>query len=343
MPECGTQCYLCDLPIRFDTYKGCSHACEYCFAKKFKDITKIKTLETPGALIKFIEGKRTQNTMWADWNIPIHWGGMSDPFQPCEKKYRVSYDCLKVFAETKYPFVVSTKGKLVATDEYLDLLSKCNCVVQISACCSKYDKLEQGCPSFEDRLAMMAKVSKRVKRLIVRIQPYMHEVYHDVYNNLELFKNAGAYGVIIEGMKFKKKKPGLVRVSGDMVYPYELIKSDFLKLKARAHQLGLKIYAGENRIRKYGDSLTCCGVDGLEGFVPNRYNLNHILNGDIQEPRKSMEVMGSGHCFRALYPSTVKGGVIDKQSFVFNMLNEYKKNKKNIDSVLGVDNGRNEK
>ena len=38
MPECGTQVYLCDVPIRFDNYKGCSHACEYCFAKQFKDI-----------------------------------------------------------------------------------------------------------------------------------------------------------------------------------------------------------------------------------------------------------------------------------------------------------------
>lgn len=343
MPDCGTQCYLCDLPIRFDTYKGCSHACEYCFAKKFKDISKIKPLENASTLIKFIQGKRSKSTNWCDWNIPIHWGGMSDPFQPCEKKFRYSYDCLKVFVDTQYPFVVSTKGKLVATDEYLDLLSKCNCVVQISAVCSKYDKIEQGCPSFEDRLAIMSKVSKKVKRVIVRVQPYMHEVYQDVYNNLELFKNAGAYGVIIEGMKFRKKKPGLVRVAGDSVYPYELILSDFLKLKARAHQLGLKIYAGENRIRKYGDSLTCCGVDGLEGFTPNTYNLNHILNGDVREPRKAMQELETGHCFRALSPSTVKGNIMDKQSFVFNMLNEYKKNKKNIDAVMGVDNGASEK
>ena len=24
MPSCGSQIFLCDVPIRFDTYKGCS-------------------------------------------------------------------------------------------------------------------------------------------------------------------------------------------------------------------------------------------------------------------------------------------------------------------------------
>ena len=43
MPKCGSQCYLCDVPIRFDMYVGCSHGCKYCFAKKFEDISKIKT------------------------------------------------------------------------------------------------------------------------------------------------------------------------------------------------------------------------------------------------------------------------------------------------------------
>ncbi len=31
MPECGSQVILCDLPVRMDTYKGCSHNCKYCF------------------------------------------------------------------------------------------------------------------------------------------------------------------------------------------------------------------------------------------------------------------------------------------------------------------------
>jgi hypothetical protein len=69
------------------------------------------------------------------------------------------------------------KGKLVADDDYIELLKGCNCVVQISMVCSKYDKIEKGCPTFEERLQILEKVSNNVKRTIVRVQPYMHEVY----------------------------------------------------------------------------------------------------------------------------------------------------------------------
>lgn len=336
MPKCGSQCYLCDVPIRFDTYEGCSHGCEYCFAKKFKDISLIKSKESATSLINFIKGRRISETNWCDWDIPLHWGGLSDPFQPCEKIRKKSLECLKVFAETQYPFIVSTKGELVVDEEYLNLLSKCNCVVQISMVCKSYDKLELGCPDYERRLEMLGILSKRVKRTIVRIQPYMHEVFDEVFENLSKIAEAGAYGVIIEGMKYRNKKEGMVRIGSDYTYPYNVIKSDFLKLKAEAHRLGLKIYAGENRIRKLGDSLTCCGIDGLEGFIPNRFNLNHILNGDKAEPTERQKQKGTGTCFKTLEPTTINTRIVASQSFAYTMLELYKKRKKTINDVMGV-------
>ena len=112
--KCGTQVILCNLPVRFDTYKGCSHGCKYCFAQKKQNIAKIQRDETVEALRSFIEGKRGRETAWCDWNIPIHWGGMSDPFQPIEKNIRASYDCLKLLAETKYPFIAGRAVRVAA-------------------------------------------------------------------------------------------------------------------------------------------------------------------------------------------------------------------------------------
>ena len=61
--------------------------CEYCFVKRFKDIKDIKPIRNSYNSLKgFIEGKRQSDTKWCDWNIPVHWGGMSDPFQPIEKQ-----------------------------------------------------------------------------------------------------------------------------------------------------------------------------------------------------------------------------------------------------------------
>ena len=335
MPTTGSQCYLCDLPVHFDIYKGCSHQCQYCFAKKFKDLSDIKPNEGLQALKNFIEGKRDKTTNWCDWNIPLHIGGMSDPLQPVESTKGITYKCLQYLAETQYPFIISTKGKLLGDKKYIEVLSKCNCVVQVSLVCKSFDKLELGCPSFDERLKIIKKVSPYVKRVIIRIQPYMHEVYNEVFNNLSLFKDAGVYGVIVEGIKLQRKKQGLVKVGGDFTYPYELIKSDFLKLKDEAHRIGLKIYAGENRIRALGDSLTCCGVDEIEGFKPNKFNLNHLVNGDKQKPTEAMTKGNTAMAFKALYQDTISTKVLKEKSFANKMLEYYKENTKNINTVLG--------
>lgn len=336
MPKCGSQCWLCDVPIRYDTYEGCSHGCVYCFAKKFQDISKVIKGESVSSLKSFISGKRTKETNWCDWDIPIHWGGMSDPFQPCEKIHRISYEALKVLRDSQYPFIVSTKGALVADDEYLDLLSECNAIVQISMVCSSYDKLERGCPSYEERLRILEKVSKRVKRTIVRAQPYMCEVFSEVKGNMKKIKAAGAYGVVIEGMKFEKKKKGLVKVGGDFTYPYESIRRDFLALREEAHKQGLKIYSGENRTRRLGDSLSCCGFDDLEGFRGNTFNLNHLLNGDKTEPTEKMKEVGTADVFGSLHQTALEHRRLKEVCFADAMLDEYRKSKKRIDETMGV-------
>ena len=338
MPDCGSQCWLCDLPVRFDTYKGCSHGCKYCFVQRNGkyDISKIETREGEKALKDWIAGKRIKETNWCDWDIPLHWGGVSDPFQPCEKVKRMSYNALKIFAQTKYPFVVSTKGKLIAEPEYIDLLKECNCVVQISIVCSKWDILEPGAPTFAERLEIIRKVSPNVKRVIVRIQPYMCEVFKDVYENLAAFRDAGAYGVIVEGMKFDKKNPGLVKVGADWTYPLGRIESDIKRLKERAHSLGLAFYSGENRTRHLGDNLCCCGIDGLDGFTPNTYNLNHIARGEKIQPTEKMQEVGTARVFAAIRQSTVYVRQLNNESFSSEMLNLYRRNPEHIRETLGI-------
>lgn len=336
MPNCGSQCYLCDLPIRFDNYVGCSHACEYCFVKRKNTISNIQDGESIESLAKFIEGKRTQDTSWCDWNIPIHWGGMSDPFQPVEKRRRTSLQCLKLFSKTQYPFVVSSKGRLLGEKEYLDVIKDCNGVVQISLVCESYDKLEKGCPPFNERLKIAERVAKAAKRLIIRIQPYMREVFDEVYINLEKFADIGAYGVIIEGMKFLSAKSGLVKIGGDFAYPYAEIKHDFEAFKERAHSLGLKIYSGENRTRRLGDNLTCCGIDGMEGFKANTFNLNHILNGERPKPTEAQSIVGTASCFSGIHQRTIVVNQLRSQSFACAMLREYKENIAYIDKVMGI-------
>ena len=338
MPSCGSQCILCDLPIRFDNYKGCSHGCRYCFTqRKNKNLNKVKLYEGVKALSNFINGKRNQETNWCDWKIPIHWGGLSDPLQPIESKFGSTFECLKILAKSQYPFVISTKGKLLGEEKYISLLEKCSSVVQVSLVCNKYDKIEKGAPTFDERLKIIEKISPRVKRVIVRIQPYMCEVFDDVFKNLFSFKKAGAYGVIVEGMKFQKRKQGLIKVGGDFAYPYERLRADFEKLKDEAHRLGLKFYSGENRLRAMGDSLTCCGIDGLKDFIPNTYNLNHIINDKNNLiPSKAQQIKGTGTCFRSFRQTTIYGRFFESKSFDEAMKWFYVESKDFINNIFGV-------
>lgn len=336
MPKCGTQVTICDVPIRFDTYKGCSHLCKYCFVQKKANLVKISKGESPQTLLKFIKGYRTIETAWCDWNIPIHWGGMSDPFQPIEREHRISLECLKVFKETQYPFIVSTKGKIIVEKEYLELLKDCNCVVQISCVCPEYNKLEPGAPSFQERVEMIRILSK-YKRVQVRIQPYMLEVHGSVMNSLKLFAEAGAYGVIVEGMKFIKAKEGLIKVGADICYPLDRLQPKFEEIKNAAHSLGMKFYSGENRLRSMGDSLCCCGIDGMEGFEGNSFNINHIINGDIKPYRPKMEETGSGWCFKSLDQAAGHTPYFKQVTFKNAMLDELKNKSVYFKKMFGKD------
>lgn len=300
MISCGIQCIACDYPIHLDTYSGCTHACRYCFANEKKTIVNIKPLNNAACLRAFINGERTLETNFCDWNIPIHWGANSDPFQVCETEYKRTLECLKVFAETKYPFIVSTKNPvLAATEEYLQLLDQCDCVFQISMACSKYDKLETGAPTFKERLQAAEILSKHVRRLIVRVQPFFIDCFRDILAEIPKYKKAGAYGIIVEGYSTKKKQKGLVK-DGKYCFPVEVLAPMFKEIKKECHKHGLRFFCGESRLQFLGDDLTCCGTEGLDTFKPNKFNVEHLAHDTADtQPTEAMKQPGTTRPFRS--------------------------------------------
>ena len=293
-----------------------------------------RSIETFGYVEPIVWNRTTGNIVGGHQRLKVL---VEQGYKTVEKQIRASYECLKLLAETKYPFVVSTKGRLIADPEYLDLLAQCNCVLQISMVCSKYDRLERGTPSYEERLSILKTVSDRVQRTIVRIQPYMPEVFHDVMKNIPRIAEAGAYGVIVEGMKFFKAKPGMTKIGGDFCYPLPRLRHDFEAIKAECHRYGLKFYSGENRLRAMGDSMTCCGIDGLPGFRPNEYNLCMLMNGKNPEPTEKMKEVGTGGPFKTLNQSAGSGRKIAKQSFYGLMQEELAKKTDYHRKVFGLD------
>jgi len=78
--------------------------------------------------------------------------------------------------------------------------------------------------------------------------------------------------------------------------------------------LGLAFYVGENRFRAMGDSLNCCGTDGIPDWVPNRCNLNHLFWGGYTASPAQQEP-GSSDVFGSLYQDAGGHQMIRSVSF----------------------------
>jgi len=307
---------LCDLPVRFDTYHSCAYGCSYCFVRaKRRDLADVRPAESIAALRRWIDRKRTQETRWCDWRIPLHIGGVSDPLQPAERVQHRTLACLELLAAERHPFVLSTKSTLAVESPWLDVLSECVAVVQVSMVAPSFDRLEPGAPPFRARLAALRGLVPRVCRVLVRIQPYIPDVLRPVLKALPRYASAGVHGVIVEGLKRKRAAAGTVKVGADWCLPVDVLRRDLECIRSRCHELGLRFYAAENRLRSLSDDRCCCGVDGLPGFRPNRANLNSLVFGQSLRYRSAMQLAGSGRCFKALAQCPVSTVALKRLSY----------------------------
>lgn len=320
--KCGGQCLTCDYPIKFDTYKGCSHACKYCFVKQKYAIHNIEPMRTTKSLKSFIEGKRNFETKWCDWNIPLHWGANSDPFQICELTHKCSLECLEVFAETKYPFIVSTKNPCLLTQEpYLSLISKCRCVLQISMGCSRHDKLEPGAPPYEERLKAAAFLSDKVTRIIARIRPFFPDCHKDIIREIPRYAQAGIYGISSSSFASKKKQKGMTRIGNNYVFTNDYLAPLYREMKKVCHENGLKFFCEEDGLDHWSDDISCCGTMGLEDFKPHTYNVPHLAYDDPKpEPTEAMKESDTWQPFKCIGQSTAFAEKCKGRSFADLML-----------------------
>lgn len=115
------------LPYSFDLniYRGCSHNCRYCYARKSHEYLNSKKYESEifvktnitEVLEKELKGGRTGGKF-------INIGGACDTYQPAEKKYQLMPGILKILIKYKQPVIISTKSDLILRDiELLDQLS----------------------------------------------------------------------------------------------------------------------------------------------------------------------------------------------------------------------------
>lgn len=123
----GEKCYY---PTRLDTYGcGCSHDCSYCYAKSLLEFRKLWNAKEPKvADVKEIEKvvkKIPKGTI-------LRLGGMTDCFQPCELKYRATYETIKLLNKYGIGYLIVTKSHYVANKEYLEIMDRDLAHIQVT-------------------------------------------------------------------------------------------------------------------------------------------------------------------------------------------------------------------
>lgn len=300
------QFFFCGVPFRLDTYNGCSHNCQYCFSRAsdaFHDNRQAKGGSVIPADIRVVKRAITKALDWKDksrdiaieWlrqRVPLHWGGMSNPFQPCERQLGYSKAIMERLAWYRYPTVISTKGTLVSEDDYMALLEQGCFALQISLI-SQDDKLlsalEPTAPSAKERLTALDKLAARGLWTACRIQPMIpaSPIEREVGSLLDTLAGVGVKHVIVEGYKPPIWNPtgrklvndvcgGGVdleyRLTGGKQKGMETLLPSWRKweyiqpIKEKAHSLGMTYGAADNDFRDIGDGLCCCGIDNLPGF-----------------------------------------------------------------------------
>jgi len=121
-----------DIPfeISLNPYRGCEHGCAYCYARPFHEYLGFSAgldFETR-ILVKEDAPELLAQEIAAPGYRPrsIELSGVTDPYQPVERRLRLTRRCLEVLARTRHPVVIVTKNALVARDaDLLGELARC--------------------------------------------------------------------------------------------------------------------------------------------------------------------------------------------------------------------------
>ena len=131
-----TKAYSSDFGQRFtvNCYRGCIHACTYCFARRYHEFlgygagtdfeTKIVVKPNAPKLLREELKHTRQKINHLDFSFA------TDPYLPLEASYELTRRCLEICAEFRVPVGIITKSPLVTRD--LDILTKLNVTVYFS-------------------------------------------------------------------------------------------------------------------------------------------------------------------------------------------------------------------
>lgn len=117
-----------DIPFRYslNPYRGCEHGCAYCYARPTHETLGLGAgLDFEAKILVKHDAPEMLRRELArpKWKCePIVLSGVTDCYQPAERRFRLTRACLRVMCEARQPASIITKNALVLRD--LDILAE---------------------------------------------------------------------------------------------------------------------------------------------------------------------------------------------------------------------------
>jgi len=145
-------------------YRGCSHACVYCFARKSHEWLELDTglgfdreVVVKVNLVDVLRRELTRAS-WGGEHVAM--GTNTDPYQRAEGRYQLMPGVIRALADSGTPLSILTKGTLLRRDLPLLTSAASSVPVGLGVSIAIWDdalhhSLEPGAPSPRARLAMV--------------------------------------------------------------------------------------------------------------------------------------------------------------------------------------------
>lgn len=221
----GNESRRCNYTTRLDTYgTGCHNNCKYCYAKSLLAFRGMWKPDNP-AVADISEIKKTIKRELKAHDI-VRLGGMTDCFQDAERTHRVTLATIKELNKAGVGYLIVTKNKLVAEDEYIKAMDRSLAHIQVSitstdAGIAKH--YEPGASLPEERISAVERLQAEGFDVSVRLSPYIPQ-----FVNIDRINKIHCDKILVE---FLRVNHWIEKWMKDVdLRPYTLTKSGYKHL-----------------------------------------------------------------------------------------------------------------
>lgn len=196
-------------------YRGCSHACSYCFARQthtYLDLDAGTDFDSQIIVKVNVAEVLERELAKPSWgHHPVALGTNTDPYQRAEGRYRLMPGIIAALAASETPFSILTKGSLLRRD--LPRLQEAaeRVPVDVSMSIAIYDdelqqSVEPGTPSTAARLATVKAAREAglpCAVFLMPVLPYLTDSIAHLDRAFGMIADAGATSVVYSALHLR--------------------------------------------------------------------------------------------------------------------------------------------